>query len=101
MELILRKMAYAITEMIRQNKIDMTIDLHEASPEYPVINAIVSHERAMPITSQVVMNMEFDDIAIGSDPSPVSLRGLTHRELGDYTNIMQYLWNQQKLSRKT
>ena len=85
------KMAYAITEMIRQNKIDMTIDLHEASPEYPVINAIVSHERAMPITSQVVMNMEFDDIAIGLEPSPVSLRGLTHRELGDYTDTYAVL----------
>ena len=84
-------MAYAITEMIRQNKIDMTIDLHEASPEYPVINAIVSHERAMPITSQVVMNMEFDDIAIGLEPSPVSLRGLTHRELGDYTDTYAVL----------
>lgn len=85
------KMAYAITEMIRQNKIDMTIDLHEASPEYPVINAIVSHERAMPITSQVVMNMEFEDIAIGLEPSPVSLRGLTHRELGDYTDTYAVL----------
>lgn len=85
------KMAYAITEMIRQNKIDMTIDLHEASPEYPVINAIVSHERAMPIASQVVMNMEFEDIQIGLEPSPVSLRGLTHRELGDYTDTYAVL----------
>ena len=85
------KMAYAITEMIRQNKIDMTIDLHEASPEYPVINAIVSHERAMPITSQVVMDLEFEDISIGLEPSPVSLRGLTHRELGDYTDTYAVL----------
>lgn len=85
------KMAYAITEMIRKNDINMTIDLHEASPEYPVINAIVSHERAMPIASQVVMNMEFEDIKIGLEPSPVSLRGLTHRELGDYTNTYAVL----------
>lgn len=85
------KMAYAITEMIRKNDINMTIDLHEASPEYPVINAIVSHERAMPIASQVVMNMEFEDIQIGLEPSPVSLRGLTHRELGDYTNTYAVL----------
>ena len=85
------KMAYAITEMIRKNDINMTIDLHEASPEYPVINAIVSHERAMPIASQVVMNMEFENIQIGLEPSPVSLRGLTHRELGDYTNTYAVL----------
>lgn len=79
------KVAFAITELIKQKNIDMTIDLHEASPEYPVINAIVAHERAMPISSQVVMNMEFEDIQIGLEPSPATLHGLTHRELGDYT----------------
>lgn len=85
------KIAYAITEVIKQNKIDMTIDLHEASPEYPVINAIVSHERAMPLASQVVINLEFEDIPISLEPSPVSLRGLTHRELGDYTDTYAIL----------
>ena len=85
------KMAYAIAEMIRKNKIDMTIDLHEASPEYPVINAIVSHDRAMDIASQVVMNLEFEDITIGLEQSPKTLHGLTHRELGDYTDTYAVL----------
>lgn len=85
------KIAYAITELIKQNKIDMAIDLHEASPEYPVINAIVAHERAMPLASQVVINLEFEDIPISLEPSPVSLRGLTHRELGDYTDTYAIL----------
>lgn len=85
------KVAYAITELINKNEINMVVDLHEASPEYPVINAIVSHERAMPITSQTVMNLEFEDIAIGLEPSPKSLRGLTHRELGDATDAYAIL----------
>lgn len=85
------KVAYAITELIKKNNIDMTIDLHEASPEYPVINAIVAHERAMPLASQVVINLEFEDIPISLEPSPVSLRGLTHRELGDYTDTYAIL----------
>lgn len=85
------KMAYAITELIKKNDINLTIDLHEASPEYPVINAIVSHENAMGIASQVAMNLEFEDIAISLEPSPVNLRGLTHRELGDYTNTYAVL----------
>lgn len=85
------KVAYAITELIKKNDINMEIDLHEASPEYPVINAIVAHERAMPISSQVVMNMEFEDIQIGLEPSPPSLHGLTHRELGDYTDTYAVL----------
>lgn len=85
------KVAYAITELIRQNDINLTIDLHEASPEYPVINAIVAHENAMGIASQVAMNLEFEDISISLEPSPVSLRGLTHRELGDFTNTYAVL----------
>jgi hypothetical protein len=85
------KVAYAITELIKKNNINMEIDLHEASPEYPVINAIVAHERAMPISSQVVMNMEFEDIQIGLEPSPPSLHGLSHRELGDYTDTYAVL----------
>lgn len=40
------RLAFAIVEMIRQEEIDLSIDLHEASPEYPVINAMVAHENA-------------------------------------------------------
>lgn len=85
------KLAYAVTELIRQNDINLTIDLHEASPEYPVINATVAHDRAMTIASQAVMNLEFEEIPMSLEPSPVSLRGLTHRELGDYTNTYAVL----------
>lgn len=85
------KAAYGIAELIRKNNIDMTIDLHEASPEYPVINAMVAHDKAMTIASTAVMNLEFEDISIGLEPSPVTLRGLTHRELGDFTNTYAIL----------
>lgn len=85
------KVAYGITELIKKEKIDLTVDLHEASPEYPVINAIVAHDRAMAIASTTVMNLEFENIAIGLEPSPVTLRGLTHRELGDFTDTYAVL----------
>jgi hypothetical protein len=85
------KVAYGITELIRKEKIGITIDLHEASPEYPVINAIVAHERAMPLASEAVLNLEFEDIKIGLEPSPKNLRGLTHRELGDATDTLAFL----------
>ena len=62
--------AYAITSLIRAEKMDIVIDLHEASPEYPVINAVVAHERAMNVASVAVLNLEFEDIKIGLEPSP-------------------------------
>ena len=86
------KVAFAITSLIQKEKIDITIDLHEASPEYPVVNAIVAHNRAMKIASIALLNLEMDDIAIGVEPSPTNLHGLSHRELGDATNTLALLF---------
>ncbi len=85
------RVCLGIANLIRKEAVDLTIDLHEASPEYPVINAIVAHERAMPLASQVVLGLEFLDIKIGLEPSPKNLRGLTHRELGDATDTLAVL----------
>jgi len=85
------KVAYAITSLVRAESVDIVIDLHEASPEYPVINALVAHERAMPVASVAVLNLEFDGIKIGLEPSPRNLRGLSHRELGDATPALAML----------
>lgn len=85
------KVAFAITSLIQKEKIDITIDLHEASPEYPVVNAIVAHNRAMKIASIALLNLEMDDIAIGVEPSPTNLHGLSHRELGDATDTLALL----------
>ena len=85
------RVCYGITQLILQQNITVTIDLHEASPEYPVINAIVAHERAMPLASNVVLGLEMIDINIGLEPSPKNLRGLTHRELGDATDTFAIL----------
>jgi len=85
------KVCYGITQLILIEQITLSIDLHEASPEYPVINAIVAHERAMLLASNVVLGLEFQDITIGLEPSPKNLRGLTHRELGDATDTFAVL----------
>jgi hypothetical protein len=85
------RLAYGITSLIRAERIDLTIDLHEASPEYPVICAIVAHERAMKVASVAVLNLEFDNIKMGLEPSPVNLHGLSHRELGDATDTLALL----------
>lgn len=85
------RLAYGITSLIRAEKVDVTVDLHEASPEYPVICAIVAHERAMPVASEAVLNLEFDGVKMGLEPSPANLHGLSHRELGDATGTLALL----------
>ncbi len=88
---ITEKIAFAMAEMIRRENIDMAIDLHEASPEYPVINAIVAHDRAMDIAAIAAMNLQMEGVAIGIEPSPANLRGLSHREWGDHTGTFAIL----------
>jgi len=85
------RVAWAITSLVRAEKVDIVLDLHEASPEYPVVNAIVAHERAMEVASMAVLNLELEDIRISLEPSPLNLRGLSHRELGDYTQALAML----------
>lgn len=85
------KISYAVTSMINELGIDITVDLHEASPEYPTINAIVAHENAMDMASWANMNMQLDGVDIALEVSPTNLHGLTHRELGDYTETRAVL----------
>ncbi len=85
------RLAFAIVEMIRQEEIDLSIDLHEASPEYPVINAMVAHENAVDLAVEAAMLLEFEGIQIGVEPSPANFRGLSHREWGDATGTKAIL----------
>lgn len=85
------QVAYAVTEMIKELKIDIEFDLHESSPEYSVNNATVAHERAMSIASMGYLDLELEGIKMSLEPSPVTLHGLTHRELGDFTDTYALL----------
>lgn len=85
------KVSYGITEMIKKEKINISIDLHEASPEYPTINAIVAHEKSTALASQALINMQLEGMEISLEPSPKNLRGLSHRELGDHTETLSVL----------
>ena len=85
------KMSYGVTQLIQQEKVAITVDLHEASPEYPTINTIVAHQDALALASQALINMQLEGMSIGLEPSPERLHGLTHRELGDFTETLALL----------
>lgn len=84
------RVAYGITEFIREKDITITVDLHEASPEYTTVNAIVAHENALELANLALWDIE-DYMKISVEASPTNLHGLTHRELGDYTNTLALL----------
>ena len=84
------KVAYGITSLIIAEKIAITVDLHEASPEYTTVNAIVAHEDALDLAALTLWDVE-EDFQITLEKSPTNLHGLTHRELGDFTDTMALL----------
>jgi hypothetical protein len=85
------KIAFGIMELIRREEIDIGIDLHESSPEYPVINAIVFHEDSADVAALAQMNLQFEGLDLRLEASPPNLRGLSHREWGDAAGIRAVL----------
>ncbi len=83
---------YAITELIRREKVDIAIDFHEAELQYPVISTIVAHEKGADLAAAASMFISsLEGFAIGVENSPKALRGLSHREIGDATGAISLL----------
>lgn len=86
------RLAYSIIELIREEDIDIAVDLHEAAPEYPVINAIVFHENSAELAAVTFMELQMHDLEFRLEESPQGLRGLSHREWGDHAHIKALLF---------
>ncbi len=73
----------AVVNLLKKENVRLAFDLHEASPEYPTVNAMVAHENSMELAAMACMTLEGEGIPMRLEPSPVNLRGLSHREWGD------------------
>ncbi len=85
------KIAHGIMELIQIENIDLGIDLHEAAPEYPVINAMVFHENSAELAALAQMDFHIEGFELRLEASPPKLRGLSHREWGDMAQIKAIL----------
>ncbi len=83
---------FAFMNLIREEKVDLVIDLHEAELQYPVINTIVTHERGQDLATLASMTLtDFEGFSIGTEFSPKNLHGLSHREIGDFSDAISLL----------
>ncbi len=85
------KIAFGIIELIKKENIHLGLDLHEAAPEYPVINAIVFHENSAELAALAQMELQLEGYDLRLEASPSNLRGLSHREWGDTAGIQAIL----------
>lgn len=86
-----QKAAYAFRRMIEIEGADIIIDQHEAPPEKPLVNAVAVHQRALDLSSWVAMELEMKGIPMRVEASPEGLHGFSHREYGDFTNVLAIL----------
>jgi len=83
---------YAFMELIRQEEVDIYVDLHEAELQYPVISTIVAHDSGEELATFVSMMLSDMEFNMGMEYSPPSLHGLSHREVGDHSDAVSLLF---------
>jgi hypothetical protein len=79
-------------EIMRGQKIDVAIDIHGAETMFPVTNCIVAPDKSNRIATMASLTVKakegFDSHV---EPSPTGFRGLSHREIGDYSDTLPFL----------
>lgn len=88
----MEQVTFAAMEFLRRERVDLAIDLHGAETMFPVTNCIVAPEKSMRIAtlaSLTVKSMEGFENHLES--SPEKFRGLSHREIGDYSDTLPFL----------
>lgn len=78
------RVSYAFMELMRKEKVDIYFDYHEASLMYPVVDTYVAHNFADEISLLAQMTLDTYKFPMKAEASPKKLRGLSHREVGDY-----------------
>ena len=88
----MERVTFAAMELLRREKVDVAIDFHGAETMFSVTNCIVAPDKSSKIAtlaSMTVKAMEGFDSHV--EPSPKNFRGLSHREIGDFSETMPFL----------
>jgi hypothetical protein len=89
---LMEKTTYAAMEIVRREKVDIAFDIHGAETMFPVTNCIVAPDKSNKIATLASLTVKaregFDNHV---EPSPGGFRGLSHREIGDYSDALPFL----------
>ncbi|MGE5585188.1 MAG: succinylglutamate desuccinylase [Bacillota bacterium] len=89
--MLTEKTTYAAMQLIKKEKVDVVIDLHEAELLYPVTNCIVAPTKDITIATMAAINISSSYFDIHTEPSPPNYHGLTHREIADHSDAYPFL----------
>lgn len=89
---LMERVTYGAMQIMREEKVDIAVDVHGAETMFPVTNCIVAPEKSMRIATMTSLTVKasegFDNHV---EPSPSGFRGLSHREIGDYSDTLPFL----------
>ncbi len=89
---LMEQVTYGAMQIMRELKVDVALDIHGAETMFPVTNCIVAPEKSMRIATMTSLTVKakegFDNHV---EPSPSGFRGLSHREIGDFSEAMPFL----------
>ena len=89
---LMEKVTFAAMEIIRRERVDVAVDIHGAETMFPVTNCIVAPDKSIRIATLASLTVKakegFDNHV---EPSPTGFRGLSHREIGDYSDTLPFL----------
>lgn len=88
---VTERIGYAVMQVIEREKVDIAFDLHEAAPEIPIINAIITHEKGKDAAASALFTLESENLQFALEMSPPNFHGLSHREWGDRSPVFPYL----------
>jgi predicted deacylase len=89
---LMERVTFAAMELMRNEKVDIAVDIHGAETMFPVTNCIVVPEKAMRIATMTALTVKaMEGFESHVEPSPQGFRGLSHREIGDFSGTMPFL----------
>jgi predicted deacylase len=89
---LMERVTFGAMELMRREKIDVAIDIHGAETMFPVTNCIVAPEKSVKIATLASLTVKaMEGFENHVEPSPSGFRGLSHREIGDYSETLPFL----------
>jgi predicted deacylase len=87
------RMAAAIVRLLKDERVDVAFDFHEAGPESRLAWMMVANPKNIEVGAAAVLALEESPgISMKLEPSSETFRGLSHREWGDATSAQAFLF---------
>lgn len=87
-----QRMGYAILQLIKAEKATLAFDFHEAGPESRLAWMVVANPRNLDLAAAAVLDLESQGLTMKLEPSSATFRGLSHREWGDASGALAFLF---------